>query len=145
MKRFLLPLLAALLLAPATVKAVPAPVSAPSTVASVTPVDDLIKILNPIINLTIKIEEVGEENITLDQTSQLLELYGKLQNLQKTQGNYRLTDTDREELLNWVKTTTYKMTGEKMTAADMAKSREELQQYKTLNDLMNDMNQNDVF
>ena len=143
MKRFLLPLLAALLLAPATVKAVPAPVSAPSTVASVTPVDDLIKILNPIINLTIKIEEVGEENITLDQTSQLLELYGKLQNLQKTQGNYRLTDTDREELLNWVKTTIYKMTGEKMT--DMAKSREELQQYKTLNDLMNDMNQNDVF
>ena len=111
MKRILLPILAALLLAPVTVKAVPAPVSAPSTVTSVTPVDDLIKILNPMLKLYAQIEEVGEDNFTLAQMSQAMELYGKLQSLSETQGNYRFTDADREKLLNWAKTTTYEMTG----------------------------------
>lgn len=136
MKRILLPLMAALLLAPATMKAAPVAVPTSVTVATVTPVDDLIKLLNPLLKLLLAVDD---GDITDAQIAQYNALVKKINNLNATNGSYKLTSADREALLRWARANSEELTGEKMTPEDLAEARQELNDYITLSDVINDL------
>lgn len=140
MKRLILALTVSFCLVPSQLPASAVSAVSPvgSEVAVATPVDELIALLTPIMELAAEIEKVGEDNVSLEQMGKFLELYGKLQDLQKKHGSYVLTNTDRDHLANWSKKVITSM-GETLTAEEFAELRAELNQYKTLNDLIADM------
>lgn len=146
MKKVLLTLAAMVLFVPSQLNAAPEAVAAPvdSSVSVATPVDDLIQILTPFMKLAFELEAAGD-NVSMEQVGKALELYGKLQTLQKDHGEYRLTDSDRDKLMNWAKKFSNEILGESMSAEDVAEARAELNSYKTLNDFLGDMDLNGMF
>lgn len=147
MKRVLLTLAVAVLFVPSQLSAAPVAVATPvaSRVAAVTPVDDLIKILTPLMKLAMEIEEAGDQDMNIEQLGKALELVGKLQTLKENHGNYQLTSADRDNLMKWAKKFVTDTTGEVMTAEDLKEAREELNEYKTLNDLLEGMDLENMF
>ena len=138
MKRILLPIIAALLLAPVTIKAAPVTVN-PSTITAAGPVDELLKILDPLLKLAAEMEQLDDDDITLDMMTKALNLYEKMASFQALYSDYELNDLDRAKLLNWMKRIYKEMTGETMTESDIAEAREELKDYETIADLLGDM------
>ena len=147
MKKVLITLALAILFVPCQLKAAPVAMAAPvpAGVTAVTPVDDLIKILNPLMKLYTAIQAKGEENMTLEEMGKVLEYVGKLQNLKDNYGSYRLTDADREHMLGWAKQFAIDYMGETPTAEDMAEARASLKEMKTLNDLLEDLDLDEMF
>ena len=141
MKKILLTLAVALLAAPALLRAevVTAPVTVTTT--AVTPVDDLIKQMNKLFALIGN--DMNTEDLTAEQMTQFLQIAQEIENLKAKYSSYKLTAADRETLVRWARSTNEKMSGEKMTAAEIAELREELNAYKTFGDLTSDLDMND--
>lgn len=140
MKKILLILAVVLVAAPGMLRAeaVTAPVSATAT--AVTPVDELIKQMNKLFTL------VGNkelEDLTEAQLNQFLQIATEIENLKAKYSSYKLTPADRENLVRWARSTNEKLNGEKMTAADVAELREELNAYTTFGDLTEELDMNE--
>lgn len=138
MKRVILPLLAALLLAPATLQAAPAVAPVSTSVTAVTPVDDLLKLLNPLLKIMMQ-SDGDAENLSKEQELKFNALVGSVNTLKSLYGSYQLTSADRESLLRWARAKAEEFYGEKMTAEEVAETRAELAAYKTLADLIDDL------
>lgn len=141
MKKILLTLAVALVAAPVFLRAeaLAAPVTVTST--AVTPVDDLIKQMNKLFALIGN--DMNTEDLTAEQMTQFLQIAQEIENLKAKYSSYKLTAADRETLVRWARSTNEKMSGEKMTAAEIAELREELNAYKTFGDLTSDLDMND--
>ena len=141
MKKILLTLAVALVAAPGFLRAeaLTAPVTVTST--AVTPVDDLIKQMNKLFALIGN--DMNTEDLTAEQMTQFLQIAQEIENLKAKYSSYKLTAADRETLVRWARSTNEKMSGEKMTAAEIAELREELNAYKTFGDLTSDLDMND--
>lgn len=141
MKKILLTLAVALVAAPVFLRAeaLAAPVTVTST--AVTPVDDLIKQMNKLFALIGN--DMNTEDLTAEQMTQFLQIAQEIENLKAKYSSYKLTAADRETLVRWARSTNEKMSGEKMTAAEIAELREELNAYKTFGDLTSDLDVND--
>ena len=141
MKKILLTLAVALVAAPGLLRAeaLTAPVTVTAT--AVTPVDDLIKQMNKLFALMGN--DMTTDDMTLEQMSQFLQIAQEIENLKAKYSSYKLTATDRENLVRWARTTNEKLSGEKMTAAEIAELREELNGFKTFADLTAELDVND--
>ena len=141
MKKILLTLAVALLAAPGLLRAevMAAPVTV--TTSAVTPVDDLIKLMNKLFALMGN--DLSTDEMTAAQMTQFLQIASEIETLKEKNASYKLTATDRENLVRWARTTNEKLSGEKMTAAEIAELREELNGFKTFADLTAELDVND--
>lgn len=142
MKKILLTLAVALLAAPGLLRAeaVTAPVTVTTTAAS--PVDELIKQMNKLFNLIGN--DTNVEDLSLEQMGQFLQIVSDIETLKNNYSSYKLTATDRENLVRWARATNEKLNGEKMTAEEIAELREELNGYVTFGDLVEDLDLNNM-
>ena len=137
MKRILQSLIAVLLVAiPGMIRAeaVTSPVS--FAVTAVSPVDDLIKTLNKLFALTADKEL---EDLTDAELNQFLQISTEIKNLKDKYVSYILTPTDKEKVVRWGISNYERLSGEKMTAADIAEMREEVNSYTTFSELTEEL------
>lgn len=141
MKKWFLILVLALVAVPATLRAeaAPAPVTAAKTALS--PVDELIKLMNRLYALMGK--DMTTDNMSPDQLNQFLQVAQEIENLKAKNATYKLTATDRESLVRWARTTNERINGEKMTAAEVAELRNELNGFTTFADLTEELEPTD--
>ena len=137
MKKILLTLAVALLAAPGLLRAevMAAPVTVTTT--AVTPVDDLIKQMNKLFALMGN--DLSTDDMTLEQMNQFLLIAEEIENLKAKHASYKLTATDRENLVRWARSINEKINGEKMTATEITELREELNGYVTFGDLVDEL------
>lgn len=141
MKKILLTLAVALVAAPGLLRAeaVTAPVSVSTT--AVTPVDELIKQMNKLFTLIGGDKDI--EDLSSEQMKQYLQIASEVERLKANYSSYKLTATDRETLIRWARVTNEKLSGEKMTATEIAELRDELSGYVTFGDLTEELDLND--
>lgn len=146
MKRLFLTLALALVAAPLfrAEPAVAAPSAAPlsSLAALQGPVDELIAQMNALYKLLGN--DLTTDNLTADQMKQFTAIASRIEDLKDKYSSYKLTATDREMLVRWARTTNEKMSGEKMTAAEVAELRTELNGYATFGELTAELDPSDL-
>ena len=139
MKKILLTLAVTLVAAPAILRAEAAPVNVPvsSQVTVAGPVEELVKLMDKLFALVGTDGNV--DDLTPAQMSQFFQIASDMEALKSKHASYKLTAADREVLVRWARSTNEKLTGEKMTASEIAELREELAAYKTFAELTEDL------
>lgn len=144
MKKIFLTLVVALVAVPGylctTATAASVPASSEETVQG--PVDDLIKQMNKLFALIGNDKDY--EDLTAAQQGQYRQIAADINALREKHASYKLTPSDREILIRWARTTNEKISGEKMTATEVAELRDELNSYVTFGDLTEDLDLNEL-